>query len=85
MVFLGFGSNLIVHGSRSSSPHSTAFFNNVLNTVSTLFTVFGARSASASFSRCTCSFVIPSSCFAPSVVIRCHFRIDSVAAIPLGL
>ena len=27
----------------------------------TLFTVFGARSASASFSRCTCSFVIASS------------------------
>ena len=50
MVFLGFGNNWTTHGSRSSSPQSTAFLSNVLSTVSTLFTVFGARSASASFS-----------------------------------
>jgi hypothetical protein len=48
----------MVQGILSSSPHSIAFFNNVLNTVSTLLTVFGARSAIASFSFCTCSFVI---------------------------
>jgi hypothetical protein len=27
MVFLGLGNNLIAHGSRSSSPHSTARSN----------------------------------------------------------
>ena len=74
----------MVHGSLSSSPHSTAFFNSVLNTVSTLLTVFGARCASASFSFCTCSFVIASRRFAPSAGTRCHFTMDSVAAIPLG-
>jgi hypothetical protein len=70
IVFLGLGNNLIAQGSRSSSPHSTAFFNNVLNTVRTLLTVFGARMASANFSHCTCSL---------------PFRIDSTELIPLGL
>ena len=45
----------------------------------------GARAASASFSRCTCSLVISSRRFEPSVGIRCHFRIDSIELIPLGL
>ena len=85
IVFLGLGNNLITHGSRSSSSHSTAFFSNVLKTVSTLLTVFGARSASASFSRCTYSFVIASRRFEPSVGTRCHFKMDSIVAMPLGL
>ena len=32
MVFLGLGNNLITHGSRSSSPHSTGFLSSVLST-----------------------------------------------------
>ena len=62
---------LIVHGSRSITSHSTAFFSSTLNTVSTLLTVFGALFRSRCFSRCTSSFVIASSRFAPSAGTRC--------------
>ena len=34
-------SSLIVHGMRSMTPHSTAFFSSTFSTVSTLLTVFG--------------------------------------------
>ena len=38
----GIGSNRIVHGIRSITSHSTAFFSSTFSTVSTLLTVFGA-------------------------------------------
>src|SRR6186997_105772 len=42
----------MLHGSRSMTLHSTTTFNIVLRTVSTLWTVFGARLDSRSFKRC---------------------------------
>ena len=38
---LSTGSSLTVHGIRSMTSHSTAFFSSTLSTASTLFTVFG--------------------------------------------
>ncbi len=38
----GIGSNRIVHGIRSITSHSTAFFSSTFSTVNTLLTVFGA-------------------------------------------
>ena len=59
-----------VHRAWSSTRHSTAFFNIMLSTVSTLFTVSGLRCRSWYFSRCTSSSVIVSRALAPSVGSR---------------
>jgi hypothetical protein len=78
------GSNRITHGTRSMRSHSTAFFNNVFNTVKTLLTVFGARSRSRPLSRWTSSLKIASNRFIPSSGTRWTLRIVSFAAMPLG-
>jgi hypothetical protein len=52
-------------GTRSMTPHSTAFFSDKLGTVSALLTVLDALAAIARFRRCTSSFVISSSRFCP--------------------
>ena len=48
-------SSLIVHGMRSMTSHSTAFFSSMFNTVNTLFTVLAALSCKADFSCWTSS------------------------------
>ena len=52
--------------------HSTACFNSVFNTVSTLFTVFGAFSRRWFFKYWISSLVIASSRLCPSLGIRCR-------------
>ena len=50
-----------MHGMRSITSHSTAFFSSTLSTVRMLLTVFGASCSSGAFSRCTSSLLIASS------------------------
>jgi hypothetical protein len=67
------------------TPHSTVVLSTTLNTVSTLFTVFGARSVSAAFNRCTSSVLISSRRLSPNAFARCTRSTVSFEAMPLGL
>ena len=52
--------------------------------MSTLFTVFGARSVSAAFNRCTSSVLISSRRLSPNAFARCTRSTVSFEAMPLG-
>ena len=59
-----------MHGIRSMTSHSTAFFSSTLSTARTLFTVLGDLNSSCAFNRCTSSLLIASSRFRPNAGIR---------------